>query len=93
MKSGKKILLDEMYTGLQSFLQVLGWEVLSIEDVGLKGQQDQKVIEYAEGNGLILVTQDQKISDLARLKGVPFVLVGYVEVARIIDERLKGLTA
>lgn len=87
----EKILLDEMYTGLKPFLKVLGWEVLTAEDVGLKGTQDQDVIEYAGRSGLTLVTQDQKIVDLARLKGMPCVLIGYVEIARIVDERLREL--
>lgn len=89
----QKILLDEMYTGLKPFLKILGWDVLTIEDVGLRGNQDQDVIECAARNGLTLVTQDQKIADLARLKGMPHVLVGYVEIARIVDERLRGLHA
>jgi len=87
----EKILLDEMYTGLKPFLKVLGWDVLTVEDVGLKGTQDQAVIEYAGRSGLTLVTQDQKIADLARLKGIPHVLVGYVEIARIVDEGLRAL--
>jgi len=89
----QKILLDEMYTGLKPFLKVLGWDVLTVEDVGLRGNQDQDVIACAARNGLTLVTQDQKIADLARLKGMPYVLVGYVEIARIVDERLRGLYA
>jgi len=89
----EKILLDEMYTGLKQFLEVLGWDVLTVEDVGLKGTQDQDVIDYAGRSGLILVTQDQKIADLARLKGMPYVLIGYVEIARIVDGRLRELYA
>jgi len=89
----KKILLDEMYTGLKPFLKVLGWDVLTVEDVGLKGTKDQDVIAYAGRSGLILITQDQKIADLARLKGMRCILVGYVEIARIVDEKLHELNA
>ncbi len=86
-----KILLDEMYSGLKPFLKVLGWDVRSIEDAGLRGMEDEEVVEYAERNGFVLVTQDQRAADLARLKGVPCVLVGYVEIAKIVHERLRDL--
>jgi predicted nuclease of predicted toxin-antitoxin system len=91
MEMDRKLLLDEMYTGLGPFLKALGWDVFTVEDVGLRGTQDLEVIEYAGRSGVTLVTQDQKISDLARLKGIPCILVGYVEIARIVDEKLREL--
>jgi predicted nuclease of predicted toxin-antitoxin system len=91
MERKKRVLLDEMYSGLKPFLKLLGWDVLSIEDVGLKGVGDEEIVDYVERNGFVLVTQDQKAADLARLKGVPFVLVGYVEIARMVHEMLKEL--
>jgi len=43
-----KLLLDEMYTGLKEYFETLGWEVMTIQDIGLKGTSDRKVIEYAK---------------------------------------------
>ncbi|MEM2886046.1 MAG: DUF5615 family PIN-like protein [Thermoproteota archaeon] len=84
-----RILLDEMYSGLKPFLKVLGWDARSVEDEGSRGGGDEALVSYAERNGFVLVTQDQKAADLARLKGVPCVLVGYVEIARIVHEKLS----
>ncbi|MEM2192123.1 MAG: DUF5615 family PIN-like protein [Candidatus Hadarchaeales archaeon] len=86
-----KILLDEMFSGLKPFLRILGWDVATVEDVGLKGAEDEKVIEFAEREGMVIVTQEQGVAELAKLKGVRFVLVGLAEIARIIDEKLKSL--
>ncbi|MEM2087569.1 MAG: DUF5615 family PIN-like protein [Thermoproteota archaeon] len=87
-----RILLDEMYSGLKHFLKILGWDVQSVEDVGLKSAEDTAIVDYASKNGLIIVTQDQLTADLARLKEVPCVLIGLVDIAKMIDERLKGIS-
>lgn len=83
------ILLDEMYSGLKPFMKILGWNVQSVEDAGLKGAEDIDIIEYALKNGLIIVTQDQLTADLARLRGVPCILIGLVEIAKMVDEKLR----
>ncbi|MGQ9514052.1 MAG: DUF5615 family PIN-like protein [Thermoproteota archaeon] len=93
MEGKKMVLLDEMYSGLKPFLKVLGWDVISTEDAGLRGMGDEEIVEYAERNRAVLVTQDQKAADLARLKEVPCVLVGYVEIAKIVHEMLKKLSS
>jgi predicted nuclease of predicted toxin-antitoxin system len=79
-----------MYTGLGPFLKALGWDVVSVEEAGLKGSDDLEVVEHAKREGHLLVTQDPKVADLARLKGVPCVVVGLVEIAKIIDQKLKA---
>lgn len=84
-----KILLDEMYTGLKEYFQTLGWDVLTVQDVGLKGAEDRKVIEYAEKNGVLIVTQDQKPADLADLKGVPYVLISKKMIAKMADAQIR----
>lgn len=88
-----KILLDEMYSGLKPFLKILGWDVLTVEDAGLRGASDEQVLESARKNGLVIVTQEQRVADLARLKGIPHALIGPVEIARIIDAKLRDLGA
>jgi len=84
-----KLLLDEMYTGLKEYLQTLGWDVLTVQDVNLVGASDKKIVEYAEKNGLLLVTQDEKHADLASLKGVPCVFISKIMLTRMIDAELK----
>jgi predicted nuclease of predicted toxin-antitoxin system len=84
-----KLLLDEMYSGLKPFLKILGWEAQSVDELGLKGAEDTAIVEYASRNSLVIVTQDQVTADLARLKGVPCILVGLVETARMVDKALR----
>lgn len=86
-----KILLDEMYTGLKEYLQMLGWDVLTVQDANLKGARDRKIVEYAEKNGLLLVTQDEKHADLASLRGVSRVLISKIMLAKMIDAELRKI--
>lgn len=53
-----QILLDEMYTGLKEYLEVLGWDVTTVQEQGLSGGKDREVVEHAKKEGLLLVTQD-----------------------------------
>jgi len=85
-----KILLDEMYTGLKPYLAAMGWETTTTEEVGINGASDLKVVEYAKQHELVLVTHDQKAAELADLKGVKSILVGSVEIAKAIDQKLKS---
>ena len=82
-----KLLLDEMYTGLKEYFEILGWDVVTVHDVGLKGARDRKVIDYAETNGLLIVTQDSQPADLADLKGVPYILISKKMIARMANAK------
>jgi predicted nuclease of predicted toxin-antitoxin system len=84
-----KLLLDEMYAGLKEYFETLGWEVLTIQGIGLQGAKDKDVIEYARKNNLLLVTQDQKPAELADLTGVKSVLISNAMIAKIADAKIR----
>jgi predicted nuclease of predicted toxin-antitoxin system len=84
-----KLLLDEMYAGLKEYFETLGWEVLTIQDLGLQGVKDKEVVQYAKKNNLLLVTQDQKPAELADLTGVKFVLISSAMIAKIADAKIR----
>ncbi|MBS7633210.1 DUF5615 family PIN-like protein [Candidatus Bathyarchaeota archaeon] len=84
-----KILLDEMYAGLKEYFETLGWETLTVQEVGLQGAKDKDIVEYAKKNDLLLVTQDQKPADLAELTGVKYVLISNAMIAKIADEKIR----
>lgn len=84
-----KLLLDEMYAGLKEYFETLGWNVLTVQDVGLQGAKDKDIVEYAKNNNLLLVTQDQKPADLADLTGVKYVLISNAMIARIADAKIR----
>jgi len=78
-----------MYAGLKEYFELLGWEVQTVQDVGLQGAKDREVIEYAKKNNLLLVTQDQKPANLADLAGVKYVLISNAMIARITDAKIR----
>jgi len=84
-----KLLLDEMYAGLKEYFEILGWDVLTVQDVGLQGAKDREVIEYAKNNNLLLVTQDQKLANLADLAEVKYVLISSAMIAGIADAKIR----
>jgi predicted nuclease of predicted toxin-antitoxin system len=84
-----RILLDEMYAGLREYFEILGWNVLTVQEVGLQGAKDRAVVEYALENNLLLVTQDQKPAELANLKGAKYVLISNAMIAKIADQRIR----
>ena len=84
-----KLFLDEMCAGLKEYFEILGWEVCTIQDVGLQGAKDTDVVEYAKRNNLLLVTQDQKPADLATLLGVKVVFISNALVAKIVDATIR----
>lgn len=84
-----KLLLDEMYAGLQEYFETLGWSALTVHDAGLKGAKDRNLVEYARKNDLLLITQDQKPADLAELLGVKYILISNAMIAQIADARIR----
>jgi predicted nuclease of predicted toxin-antitoxin system len=84
-----KILLDEMYAGLKEYFEILGWEVLTVQEVGLRGAKDRAVAEYAANNDLLLVTEDQKPAELMHLKNAKYMLISNAMIAKIADEKIR----
>ena len=78
-----------MYAGLKEYFEILGWDVLTVQDAGLQGAKDREIIEYAKNNNLLLVTQDQKPADMADLKGVKCVLISNAMIAKIADAKIR----
>lgn len=83
------ILLDEMYSGLKEYFEILGWDVLTVQEAGLRGAKDRDVAEYAAENDLLLVTEDQKPAELMKLKGAKYVLISNAMLAKAADEKIR----
>jgi predicted nuclease of predicted toxin-antitoxin system len=84
-----RLLLDEMYAGLKEYFEMLGYEVQTAQEAGLKAAKDRDVVEYTSKNDLILITQDQKPAELAELTGAKCVLISNAMIAKIADEKIK----
>jgi len=74
---------------MKEYLQALGWDVATVHDVNLAGASDREILECAEKDGLLLVTQDEKHADLASLRRVPCVLMSKIMLAKMIDTELR----
>ena len=86
-----KLLLDEMYAGLKEYFETLGYDVLTVQEAGLRSAKDRDIVEYAGKHGLILVTQDQKPAELAELLGVKSVFISNLMIAKLVDQKIKEL--
>ena len=84
-----RILLDEHYTGLREYLEILGWNVITVQDAKLKGAKDRKVIEYAKEHELLVVTGDDKSAQIADLLDVKNVWISPSIISKTIDKIIK----
>jgi len=84
-----KLLLDEMYAGLKEYFETLGYEVVTVQEAGLKSAKDRDIVEYAGKHGLVLVTQDQKPAELADLTGVKCILISNAMIAKVADAKIR----
>ena len=84
-----RILLDEMFAGLKEYFEILGWDVITAQEAGLRGAKDRAVVEYAVNHDLLLVTEDQKPAELMNLKGAKYVLISNSMIAKIADEKIR----
>jgi len=78
-----------MYAGLKEYFEILGWNVLTVQDAELQGARDREIVEYAKKKNLLLVTQDQKPAELADLMGVKHVLISNALIAKMADVKIR----
>ena len=83
-----KLLLDEMYSGLKEYFEVLGCDVETVKDVSLPGKMDREIAEYAKEHDLILITEDRKPAELSDLLDGRFFYVDNKTKAQMIHEKI-----
>jgi predicted nuclease of predicted toxin-antitoxin system len=86
-----KILLDEQLSGLEEFLQSLGYDVTTVQDEKMMGAPDYKIVNFAKENNLILVTQDSKQAQIAELQQVKNVWLSFSKLAEITHRELQKI--
>lgn len=74
---------------MKEYLEALGWDIETVNTTGLQGAEDSKILEYARENDLLVVTQDEKLADIAELKKAQCVLVSKKMLAKLIDDELR----
>lgn len=86
-----RILLDEMFSGLKEYFEVLGCDVTTVHDVNLSGKMDKAIAEYAKEHDLVLITEDKKPAELADLLGARYFYVDNKTKAQMIHEKIQKM--
>lgn len=89
-----KILVDEMYDGLDELLIKEGHEAQSVKKLIAKGEKlksDFSVLNYTRDNGMILVTEDKENEKACIENNIPYVCLNKEQVFHTILESLKKL--
>jgi hypothetical protein len=92
-----KLLFDEMYDGLEDYFE-LDYEVKTVKKEKLRGgtgsklEKDNRVVDYALKNDLILVTEDGGAAGIAKFHKVKCIHVELPDIAEIVNEKLKEYT-
>ena len=94
-----RILIDENCTYLTSILREKGWDVFGVKDVidrkaGKNSVSDEKIVEYALENRMIIVTKDRGVKIRCFNMSLPCIDLGTPEQeARIVDRKLREMQA
>ncbi|MDE1765261.1 MAG: DUF5615 family PIN-like protein [Thaumarchaeota archaeon] len=86
-----KVLVDEMYDGMDVRLKEFGYEAFSVKKLIMEGKKlasDYSVIKYAEENGMVMITGDIEIGKACKENGIPCVLLDTDALFKIILEEL-----
>lgn len=89
-----KVLVDEMYDGIDAKLKEFGYEAYSVKKLIVEGKKlasDYSVIKYAEENGMVMVTEDTEVGKACKENNIPCVLLDNETIFRIILEELSHL--
>ncbi len=89
-----KILVDEMYDGLDELLIKEGHDAQSVKKLIVKGEKlksDFSVLNYTRDNGMILVTEDKENEKACIENNIPYVCLNKEQVFNTILESLKKL--
>ena len=86
-----KVLVDEMYDGIDSKLKEFGYDAYSVKKLRTEGKKltsDYSVIKYAEDNAMVLVTEYTEVGKACKENNIPCVLLDSETIFKIILEEL-----
>ena len=89
-----KVLVDEMYDGLDDLLIEKGFEAQSVKKLIAKGEKlksDFSVLNYTRDNGMVLVTEDKENEKACLENNIPYICLNKEQVFNTILESLKKL--
>ena len=71
-------------------METLCYQVLTVQEAGVKGAKDRDIVDAGK-HGFLLVTQDQKPSELAELLGVKCVSISNLIIAKLVNQKSKEI--
>lgn len=86
-----KVLVDEMYDGMDVKLKEFGYDAFSVKKLIMEGKKltsDYSVIKYAEENSMVMVTEDIEVGKACKENNIPCVLLDTETLFKIILEEL-----
>ncbi len=89
-----KVLVDEMYDGMDSRLKEFGYDAFSVKKLKTEGKKlasDYSVIKYAEENGMVMITEDVEVGKACKENNIPCILLDTEAMFKIILEELSNL--
>ncbi len=89
-----KVLVDEMYDGMDSRLKEFGYDAFSVKKLKTEGKKlasDYSVIKFAEENGMVMITEDVEVGKACKENNIPCVLLDTEAMFKIILEELSNL--
>lgn len=87
-----KVLVDEMYDGIDTKLKEFGYQAFSVKKLiseGKKLTSDYSVIRYAEENSMVVVTEDTEVGKACKENNIPCVILDSETIFRVILEELS----
>jgi len=91
-KENPIILLDVMVENLREILEDKDWKVETVSKklgVTQENRDDTKILQYAEKEGRVIITEDKKFIVRLRGKGMDVFTVEDFEKANIIHKKLQ----
>lgn len=85
-----KLLLDHQLAGMAYLLRNLGRDVITASDIDMEKSIDDELIEYAQKNNCVFVTENNDAANLAKLRGIDYVHLDIVLKAKAVDLELKN---
>ena len=90
-KENPIILLDVMVENLREFLEDKDWKVETVSKtlgVTQENRDDTKILQYAEKEGRVVITEDKKLNNRLKAKEMDVFTVEDYDRANIIHKKL-----
>lgn len=86
-----KVLVDQMYDGLEANLRDMGYDAYSVRKISGKEPKmgsDYFAVHYAKENGMVVVTADAGMGKDCAAAGVPCILMDKEKILPVIKREL-----